>query len=394
MTLEAGPALLAASPTPVGGPSSNARDRRLDLLRGFALLAVFIDHVPGNALTLLTLRTHAVSDAADVFVFLAGYSAWLAYGRTFERGRMWAGFRRVLARCGRIYAMQAAMLVTCFAIASTWVQLAGLEPGPVLRAGGAGLARTLILYAQPGYFNVLPLYICLLLAFPIIWAGLRWRPRTTLLASAGLWLLVNFNPGLNLPQWIGRGGWAFNPFEWQFLFVLGAAAAAANTTWQRPLRRTPLITLICWIFLGEMWLALRYYAWYPSSVPVSHLAGSGDMFPHLLRLLSGLAIIYLALTSERFAWLVRSSRLLAIEVCGRHSLAVFGLGSVLSMLGRFTFRTVGDGVLPQVMVNGVGIIMLVAAADLLEHKRQGEGGLKLKAGADPSRKSSRKLLQA
>ncbi len=56
-------------------PRSGARDRRVDLLRGLALLAVFIDHVPGNALHLITLQGNALSDAAEIFVFLAGYSA-------------------------------------------------------------------------------------------------------------------------------------------------------------------------------------------------------------------------------------------------------------------------------------------------------------------------------
>lgn len=370
----------ALPPVPAGALSPDVRDRRIDLLRGFALLAVFIDHVPGNALHLLTLQSNALSDAVDVFVFLAGYSAWLAYGRALEHKSAQAGLRRVLARCGRVYAMHAAVLVTCFAIASMWLRLAGLQPGPLLQAGGAGLARALVLYAQPAYFNVLPLYVCLLLAFPLVWAGLRRRPRTTLLMSAGTWLLVNLNPGINLPAWLSQGGWVFNPFEWQFLFVLGAAAAAANTCWQRPFRHSPRITATCWIFLAEMWLALRYHSWHLSSDPAIHLAGPDATLPHLLRLLSGLAIMYLVLTSERFARLARSGQLLAVEVCGRHSLALFGFGSVLSMLGRLTFRTFGDGMLPQAIINGVGVFALIAAADLLERRRRREGRSEWTAG--------------
>lgn len=350
--------------------SPGTRNRRIDLVRGFALLAVFIDHIPENSLYPLTLQSNALSDAADIFIFLAGYSAWIAYSPTFDQVNMWAGFRRVLDRCGELYIMQVVMLLICFLIAYTWSQFTILKSSLILQVGDAGLARILILYAQPTYFDILPLYVLMLMVFPFVWAGLRWQPLTTLLISAGIWLLVNFNPDLNMPEWIGRRGWAFNPFEWQFLFTIGAAAAAANTSGKQSLQCSSLITATCWIFLGEAWFFIYYYAWHASGTPASHFVGSDHVFSHLLRLLSGLAIIYLVLTSERFARLVESGWFLAIEVCGRHSLAVFGLSTVLSMVGRFAFRTFGSGMLPQAVVNGVGIVMLLAAAELLDRRRQ------------------------
>ena len=45
---------------------------------------IFIDHVPENGFATFTLRNFGFSDAAEVFVLLAGFSAVLAYGRTFE----------------------------------------------------------------------------------------------------------------------------------------------------------------------------------------------------------------------------------------------------------------------------------------------------------------------
>ena len=346
------------------------RDQRVDLLRGLALLAVFIDHIPGDALQLLTLQSHALSDAADVFVFLAGYSAWLAYSRLIAREGAWAGLRRVYIRCGRVYAMQVLILASYFAIVPLWVRLAPIDLGLVAPTGWAVFARTFILYAQPTYFGVLPLYVCLLMAFPLLRAGLCRCPRVTVAASAGLWLLVNLNPEINLPEWFGGGGWIFNPFEWQFLFTLGAVAAALNTTWRRPLRPVPRVTALCWIILAEGWLLVRYVSSSPQDSMAVHMPVPMDTVPHLLRILSGLAIMYLALTSTWFAQLARSGRLLAIEVCGKHSLALFGFGSILSLLGRLTFRTAGDGVLVQALVNGIGISILIATADLLERRRQ------------------------
>lgn len=366
--------MIGAKRITIDASVSTTRDRRIDLLRGMALLAVFIDHIPGNVLHLLTLQSHAVSDAADIFVFLAGYSAWLAHERVTRRGGAGVGVRRLLAQCGRIYAMQLAVILTCFVVASMWLRCAGMPPGPVLEKGRATLVRALVLYAQPAYFDVLPLYVCLLLLFPLIWVGLCRRPGPTLAVSAGLWLLTNLHVGLDLPEWLSGQGWTFNPFEWQFLFTLGALAAAANTSWRLPLRRSPSIAIPCWVFLAEVWLLLQYgQARAPGPGSAAHLAGPADILPHLMRLLSGLAIMYLVLTSSRFERLARSGRLLAIEVCGKHSLALFGLGSVLSLVGRLTFRTAGDGALAQALVNGIGICTLIATADLLERRRQ-QGG--------------------
>src|SRR5262249_39223987 len=44
------------------------RDVRLDLFRGLSLFFIFIDHIPNNVLSYVTLRSIGFSDAAEVFV--------------------------------------------------------------------------------------------------------------------------------------------------------------------------------------------------------------------------------------------------------------------------------------------------------------------------------------
>ena len=51
------------------------RDLRLDLFRGLANWAIFLDHVPNNVLSWITVRNYGFSDAADIFVFISGFSA-------------------------------------------------------------------------------------------------------------------------------------------------------------------------------------------------------------------------------------------------------------------------------------------------------------------------------
>ena len=53
------------------------RDLRLDLFRGIALFLIFVDHIPGNVLSHFTIQSIGFSDAAEVFIFISGYTAAL-----------------------------------------------------------------------------------------------------------------------------------------------------------------------------------------------------------------------------------------------------------------------------------------------------------------------------
>ena len=48
------------------------RDIRLDLFRGLANWAIFLDHIPHEVLSSLTTKNYGFSDAADIFVFDLG----------------------------------------------------------------------------------------------------------------------------------------------------------------------------------------------------------------------------------------------------------------------------------------------------------------------------------
>ena len=61
------------------------RDVRLDLFRGLSLFFIFIDHIPNNVLSYVTLHSIGFSDAAEVFVFISGYAAATVYGKALRR---------------------------------------------------------------------------------------------------------------------------------------------------------------------------------------------------------------------------------------------------------------------------------------------------------------------
>ena len=57
------------------------RDLRIDACRGIALWCIFLDHIPNNVGSWLTLRNYGFSDAAEVFMFVSGVTCALAYGK-------------------------------------------------------------------------------------------------------------------------------------------------------------------------------------------------------------------------------------------------------------------------------------------------------------------------
>ena len=70
----------AASSASSMRPVSIERDLRLDFFRGLSLFFIFIDHIPNNVFSYGTLHVIAFSDAAEVFIFISGYTAALVYG--------------------------------------------------------------------------------------------------------------------------------------------------------------------------------------------------------------------------------------------------------------------------------------------------------------------------
>jgi hypothetical protein len=62
------------------------RDLRLDLIRGVANWQIFVNHIPNNKLNWITTEYYGFSDAADLFIFISGFTASFVYARI-----MWCG---------------------------------------------------------------------------------------------------------------------------------------------------------------------------------------------------------------------------------------------------------------------------------------------------------------
>ena len=366
------------------GFPSTARDPRVDLLRGLALLSIFVDHIPDNVLADFTLHNFGFSDAAEIFVLLAGVSATHAYSNVFDRHGLRVGMTRVLLRCLHIYGVQVVLLLATLMLVGTWERLYGTQSiivGPILRDGWTGAMRGVSLRALPAYLDILPLYILLLAAFPLIRFGLSRSVWTTLGASVALYGSANvLHWNLrNVVDPADKAHWYFDPFTWQVLFVIGCVMAIA-TRRRHPLMVQPpaLLLGLCWLYALGAFLVLDAWKLWPAPLPgdfyaTSPLIGIFGNEPKTYvspwRLANVLAIVYPVLTSAAMARVARWAALRPLAACGRHSLPVFALGCVLALVGRLIFRTAGVTVGAQVGVNAVGLGAMLALGLALDARR-------------------------
>src|SRR3954454_361595 len=175
------------------------RDLRLDLFRGLALWLIFVDHIPTNIVNWLTIRNYGFSDAAEIFVFISGYTAAFVYGRAMrERGFVVAS-ARILKRVWTVYVAHVFIFVI-FMAQIAYVTTSQDNPlyseemraFDFLQQPGVALLEALILKFQPNFMDVLPLYIVLLLALPLVlWMMLR-VPTVALLLSTVLYAATQY----------------------------------------------------------------------------------------------------------------------------------------------------------------------------------------------------------
>src|SRR5258706_16294912 len=99
------PAAEVAPAKPVSATPARAatRDLRVDFFSGLALLIIFVDHIPENVFALIPLRNFGFSDAAEIFIFLAGYSAGHVFGVRDRRQGLFSASYALLRRAWTLY---------------------------------------------------------------------------------------------------------------------------------------------------------------------------------------------------------------------------------------------------------------------------------------------------
>ena len=354
------------------------RDLRLDFFRGLSLFFIFIDHIPNNFLSWFTLRSIAFSDAAEVFIFISGYTAALVYGRSLHQHGALFATAQVWRRVWQLYVAHIFLFVI-FTAEVSYAMLAVNNPmyseelrvGDFLQQPHIAIIEALLLQFQPAFLDILPLYIVLLAVFPLVLLALERGALWALLPSAAIYALT-LHHGWGIPAY-PETVWFFNPLAWQFLFVIGASAGHARVSGRWPFPRgrwlyqLAVAVTASIVVINLSWLAHLLYDPFPALLAKPLYALTIDktnLAP--LRLVNFLALalatVYFVRPESAFLqWrLVRP-----IILCGQQSLYVFCLGIILAVLGHFLLNEFYDDLPMQLAVNLVGFALMVGTAALI-----------------------------
>lgn len=352
------------------------RDYRLDFFRGLALLFIFLNHIPGNSFSWITNKHFGISDATEIFIFVSGYAAAIVYGKLLVTKGLRASGMRMARRAGTIYVAHIATFLILTAM-TLWVSRLYGDIDALVNTNllaffvdpPMALVETLLLGYRPMNMDVLPLYVVLLLFFPLGLWGLVHHPLKTMAVSAALWLAAG-QVGINFMRY-PTGYWYFNPFAWQFLFMIGAFIRLYPKNLPRPEVYDRVLQPAALAFLVFGFYLISVYQW-PDIVPdlppmlhgLIHPIDKTDL--DFLRILHFLAAAYLAsrwipidapFLTGRFAW--------PVVVAGQQSLPIFCFGILLSFSGRWIMRTYDDSLLTQFIISLGGIAFMLIFADML-----------------------------
>ncbi|MGL4263035.1 MAG: OpgC domain-containing protein [Afipia sp.] len=352
---------------------AKGRDLRLDLFRGIANWAIFLDHIPNNAVAWLTTRNYGFSDAADLFVFISGYTAAFVYAKSMLKRGFIAGTALLFKRVWQLYV--AHVLLFVFYIAAIgWVaqtynhshlldefNVAGLIDHPIIN-----LTQGLLLKFKPLNLDVLPLYIVLMAMFPpVLWLTLR-QPDLAIAGSLVLYFAAR-QFGWNLPAY-PSGVWYFNPYTWQFLFMFGAWCALGGASRARMIIRSSAAVSICagYLIFALLMTVAGYFEPLGELIPKWLLSAFNpndktNLAPY--RVLHFVALAVLVVRFLPLGWAGLKSRWLRpLIVCGQRSLEVFCVGVFLSFVGHFLLELISDSLVAQLIVSGSGIGLMTAVA--------------------------------
>ncbi|MEM6888328.1 MAG: OpgC domain-containing protein [Pseudomonadota bacterium] len=381
---------------------ARVRDLRLDFFRGIAMFIILFAHTPGNFFTMWIPARWGFSDATEIFVFCSGMASAIAFGATYDRVGFALGTARVSYRVWQVYWAHVGLFAATVALVVFLTDLGMTEKNywgalnlwPLfveddLWANENIWLSFMTLSYVPNYFDILPMYMIVLVMMPVVMALSRINLWLVAAFIAATWLMGQraFTGPLGLPHfnftaepWLKKDGsqreWFFNPFGWQLIFftgfafmrgwlpkppvtplLIGLALALVlinvplshvgmrelGFDWARDWRiaNRPLITKSDFgILRYAHFLALAYLCWVAAGDKGSRLVAKGTGLP--------------ARIWQRILTLV-------LKV-GQQSLAVFVVSMFLARVSGFVMDVLGRDTWTVAAVNiaGMGVLVLTA----------------------------------
>ena len=404
--------------TPTTASAGKAiRDPRLDVFRGLAMFIILLAHTPGNSWTpWIPPARWGFADATEIFVFCSGMASAIAFGRTFDRLGWLMGTARVGYRVWQIYWAHICMflfLATMLAAidASGWhpdqEYIGSLNLWKFFENPAQQLIGLMTLTYVPNYFDILPMYMLVLMMMPLVVALSRVSLPLLAVVSVTVWLMAQDA----LMSWAGLGAWHlslpaepwsnrqwfFNPFGWQLLFFTGFAFMRGWIP-APPVRPWLLGLTIAVVLMSFVVSNIGFRMFQTDLVKGLYISLTGcsetgfgacnpvfdwreanrgwfDKSDHaILRYLQFLSLGYLAwaMAGEGGRRFVASGRglagrvweevILVVSKVGQQSLAVFIFSMVLARVNGYLLDVIGRSGFTVALINLTGFGMLIACA--------------------------------
>ena len=341
------------------------RSLEIDFLRGVVLIVIALDHVQGSVLARFMLHNYAYCDAAEVFVFLGGYASAAAYTNVATYRGESAAKRRFVVRAWEIYRaylFTAALMLLAGAALMLWridspvVQETGWSD--VLHHPVGTLLGVVTLRHQPFLSSVLPMYTLFALCVPVSVPFATRRPAVALGVSLAVWLAST---------WLARalpssdpGGWGFNPFAWQLMFMLGMLCRLHPVSNEFQVSKVGR-----WLTCAALAVALTF-AFIKLCLETQATPGYMKQNLAAVRVVSFVAIAWLMAQAVRMQVIRRlAERLPAVVTVGKQGLVCFVGGTVVSIAVDTAVRMARgpawlNGLAGDVVA--IGALLLLAAA--------------------------------
>ena len=404
MTLADATTIPSRPVTALGAMSSvRVRDLRLDFFRGIAMFIILMAHTPGNFLTSWIPARWGFSDATEIFVFCSGMASAIAFGSAYDRMGWRLGSARVGFRVWQVYWAHIGLFVAVAALLAAIDFYGGYDKNYIGSLNlwkffddpAVPLVGLVTLTYVPNYFDILPMYMVVLILMPVIMALSRLHLGLVAAFVIVIWLMAqdallqrlgmgHLHLALPAEPWSDRT-WFFNPFGWQLIFFTGFAFMRG---WlPKPPVTNILIAVAVFVVIANIPLSnigVRAVArdWFfvtetgnpviDARLAIKGLIDKSDF--GLFRYLHFLSLAYLAwvIAGDKGAnLLARGTGALAsawgglvaiILKVGQQSLAVFVVSMFTARVMGFVMDLTGREVRTVLLVNLGGAAILVATA--------------------------------
>lgn len=291
-------------------PTEATRDLRLDLLRGFAVFVMVVDHFGGASwLYLITGNNSFFTSGAEAFVLISGMVVGMVYGNIARRDGIKAAAMKAFERAFTLYKLTV-VLTLGLAVISDFFDLPWSKSVDI--TDPIAFTLRVIFLRETYYLADIPMMYTYLMAIAPLGLYLLYKGRTRflLLLSFAGWVFYQYLTTRPTAFFPIIGNTTFHVVAWQLIFFAAMAVGYhRDAVWRayRQFPRWPIFLaatlLFIWLlhfYTSEIKILQRLYPGVDVEMIVRELFDKADVGPG--RILATVIVFQFAYLLSTFFW--------------------------------------------------------------------------------------------